>query len=421
MSKVLFLSIPSHGHMNPTLGLASALIDQGEKVTFFSSNEFKKSIEEIGADFKGYKADLNIFQNKPDDKTGTSSSKKKGRPGFIDVLSEPNKFIDDVLSQIKDLKFDYIVFSSAYPYATVITQLLKIPAVSSFAVFATLKDIFNKKTGNTRNTLSFLSSLLIKLKIYILQLVLYLKFRKIRQSIAEKYNVKISNDMLSQFLNKGDLNIIYTSKYFIPRIEDYDDSFLFIGPPVYKKKYTVDFPFEKLEGKQVIYISLGTVFSNYSADLNNLFFKSFADMDTIVVMAAHKVDVSKLDVPENFIIRDYVPQLEILKYTSVAITHAGMNSIGDLLYNNVPFVAIPLGADQFYLANRAQELGATIVLDINNLTPEVLRDSVEAVLTNPDYLENIKKISNSFIEAGGYKKAVEEIFNLKSKFYFSTN
>jgi MGT family glycosyltransferase len=239
------------------------------------------------------------------------------------------------------------------------------------------------------------------------------KFNKVRRHLAAKHHIDVPKDMLSQVLNKGDLNIIYTSKYFIPNLSNYDDSFIFVGPPIYNKKYDVDFPFEKLEGKKVIYISMGTVFSNYSDELNKLFFESFANIDAVVVMAAYHVDVSKFDIPANFIIRNYVPQLELLKYTSVAITHAGMNSIGDLLYNNIPFVSIPLGADQFYLSHRAQELGATIVLDINHLTPSILTDAVEKVLTNQGYAENIRKISHSFIEAGGYKKAGDEIFKLK--------
>ncbi len=61
------------------------------------------------------------------------------------------------------------------------------------------------------------------------------------------------------------------------------------------------------------------------------------------------------------------------------------------MYNNVPFVAIPIGADQPYMAKGAEELGATISIDKNNFTPEILRNSVEKVLTNPSYLENIKK------------------------------
>ena len=160
---------------------------------------------------------------------------------------------------------------------------------------------------------------------------------------------------------------------------------------------------------------MGTVFNNTSSKLYDIFFRSFANTEAIVVMAAYNVDLSAFDIPKNFIVRNYVPQSEILKYTDVAITHAGMNSTSDLLYNNIPFVAIPISADQPYMASRASELGAAISLDKDKLTPEMLKSSVKEVLTNPSYLENIKKISNSFKQTGGYQKAVEEIFNLKKE------
>ncbi len=117
MSQVLFLSGPSQNEVDPILNLASELITNGEKVTFFGSDECKKPIENIGADFKAYTKDLNIF-NKHED--------KKTKSGLITALLEPMKFIDDIVTQIKGLKFDYAVFSPAYPYAKIITQLLGI-------------------------------------------------------------------------------------------------------------------------------------------------------------------------------------------------------------------------------------------------------------------------------------------------------
>lgn len=408
MSKVLFLSIPSHGHMNPTLGLAAMLVGRGEEVTFFSAAEFKMAVEEIGAAFKCYQHDLNLFNKKQGPKQDTSAglAAKKGG-GLVSALLQPEKFIDDLLYQIGDQKFDYLIFSAAYPYASTIARILNIPSISSFAVFATLEEL----TGGKQTAPSSDKS---KGPFGINEEIMT-AFKTVRQHLVEKYKVAIPENLFDLFFNKGDLNIIYTSKYFIPNLERYDDSFIFVGPPIYNKKYQVAFPFEKLKGKKVIYISMGTIFSNHSVELNKLFFKSFADRDVVVVMAAYQVDVSQYEIPDNFIIRDYVPQLELLKYTSVAITHSGMNSMGDFLYHNVPFVAIPLGADQFYLANRAQELGATIVLDVNSLTTEILTSAVEKVDHDPVYRQNIKKISDSFIAAGGYEKAGEEIVQLKKK------
>lgn len=399
MSKVLFFSIPAHGHVNPTLGLTSELIKQGEEVTYFCSEDFREKIEKTGAIFKNYNEESNFFKRKP------NISKEMKIENLLNFMNEflksSDKIIENTLYQIKDLKPDYIVYTAAFPFGNIIAQILKVPSVSSFAVFATPKELIAQNKGLVDENL-------------IKNHPINDTYKMVSKRINETYNVEMPKEIVDLFFNKGDINIVYTSKYFVSHIEYYDDSFKFIGPPIYDRKENLDFPFEKLEGKKVIYISLGTVFSNYSK-LYDVFFESFANADAVVVMAAYNVDLSQFDIPKNFIVKNYVPQSEILKYTDVAITHAGMNSTSDLLYNNVPFVAIPIGADQPYMAKRAEELGATISLDKDKLNAESLRASVEKVLTDPSYLENIKKISNSFKEAGGYKRAVEEIFKLKKE------
>ncbi|WP_421941726.1 hypothetical protein [Pedobacter sp.] len=122
MSNVLFLSNPSLQHVNSELNLASTLINQGEKITFFSSIKFKKSISYLGAKFKRYRTGLNVFNN---------LSEKTDYPtnGLISALLEPMKFIDDILEQIKDLTFDYVIFSATFPFANVIAQKLDIPTM----------------------------------------------------------------------------------------------------------------------------------------------------------------------------------------------------------------------------------------------------------------------------------------------------
>lgn len=122
MSQVLFLSDPSQADVSPILGMANELIARGEKVTFFSSDEFKAPIEQIGADFKAYSQELNVFQGQK-----VIDEEEKPKSGLISALLEPMKFIDDILVQIRGLKFDYAVFSPSYPYANIITQLLGIP------------------------------------------------------------------------------------------------------------------------------------------------------------------------------------------------------------------------------------------------------------------------------------------------------
>lgn len=372
MSKVLFLSIPAHGHINPTLGLVNELVKQGEEITYFCSEDFKEKIEKTGAKFKSYRVELSLFKRKH--KTSSDMGADKLLDYINETLKSSDKIIKDILNQIEGKKFDYIMYTAMFPFGSIIAQILKIPSVSSFAVFATPKELRSQHK-------ELMNENLIKNHPVIET------YKKVSRQIKEEFNVEMSHNIFDLFFNKGDINIAYTSKYFVAHPEYYDDSFKFIGPPIYDRKENLDFPFEKLEGRKVVYISLGTVFNNTDSNLYDIFFKTFGNTDEVVVMAAYNVDLSEFDIPNNFIVRNYVPQSEVLKYTDVAITHAGMNSTSDLLYNNVPFVAIPIGADQPYMAKRAEELGATISLDKDNINQEILRKSVEKVLTDPSYLK----------------------------------
>ncbi|PSM56692.1 glycosyl transferase [Clostridium diolis] len=396
MSKVLFLNIPSHGHINPTLGLVDGLVKQGEEVIYFSSDEFKEKVENAGAVFKSYGEKSNFFV--PKNKIPSNSIINDLLNRIDEVLNTSEDIIQYILKQIEGIKFDYIVYGSMFPFGNVISQILKIPAISSFAVFAKPKVFMSKNNEELIKNHPAVDT-----------------YKKLYNRLNEKYGVHMP-PMLDLFFNKGDLNIAYTSKYFISNmIDNYDDSFIFIGPPIYDRKENIEFPFEKLKDKKVVYISLGTVFNNTNDKLYEIFFKTFANYDGIIVMTAYNIDISKFDIPNNFIVKNYVPQSEILKYADVAVTHAGMNSTSDLLYNNVPFVTIPIGADQRYISGRVSELGSAISLDKDTLTPEILRNSIEKVLTDPNYLDNIKKINNSFKEAGGYKKAIDEIIKFKKE------
>jgi MGT family glycosyltransferase len=398
MSTVLFLSVPAHGNVNPTLGLVSELIKQGEKIVYFSSDIFQEKIEATGAIYKSYSIDLDIF------KADNQSDNIQTEDPFLRVIRSADTVVADILEQTKDYEFDYIIHSAAFPFIKIIAAILNLPTVASLAIFSGLKDFFEEDETDDQG---FFPQMEEMMQVY----------KSVYQTILQKYGVQLPHNPLHLMLNKADLSFIYTSDYFIDPSDRafFDDTYKFVGPPVYNRKENLDFPFEKLQNKQVIYISLGTVFSKYDLNLYKVFFDSFGGTDAVVVLAAYQVDLSQFEIPANFIVRDYVPQSEILKYTDVAITHAGMNSISDLVYNHTPFVSIPLGADQPILAKRAEELGATIMLDAETLTADQLRQAVETVLHNPAYLQNIKKIDQSFREAGGYKRAVEEINKLKKE------
>ncbi|MCK9688659.1 macrolide family glycosyltransferase [Scleromatobacter humisilvae] len=391
MSNVLFLASPSHGHVNPTLGLVDALVRRGERVTYFASEPFRERVEATGATFKAYAHDLDLFKGPP---------APGQRSAMLDVFARGADSIADVFAQTQYRRFDYLVHSAPFPFARPVARLLELPTVASHAVFAGLQPFFERDKPSAHPMLAPNPER-------------DAVMARAASDIGRRFGIALSTDFRDWIFNPGDLNLVYTSRLFAGELPYFDDSTRFVGPPVHARQETHDFPLERIEGKRVLYISLGTVFGDRSPALYDAFIPAFARWDGVVVMAACGVDTARWRLPANFIVRPYVPQGEILKHASAAITHAGMNSISDLLAAEVPFVCLPMGADQPALASRARELGATLVLDHATATAGQLADAVERVTTEPSFREAIHVIAESFRAAGGYPRAADEVFAFK--------
>ncbi|WP_317890342.1 nucleotide disphospho-sugar-binding domain-containing protein [Paenibacillus polymyxa] len=185
----------------------------------------------------------------------------------------------------------------------------------------------------------------------------------------------------------GRLRSVYTSRYFQPQAEKLDHSFIFTGPSIIPRKDAHSFPFEQLRvlHPQAVYISMGTILNK-------------------------DLEFYKLCFAASLIFRNWKCQ-----HVDAFVTHAGMNSISEALYYNVPQVMIPLTSDQPIVASRVQELGAGVVVDKNKLTPASLRAALLEVLSHPTYKEQAHEIGESLRQADGYRHAADTIMS-----HFST-
>ena len=122
------------------------------------------------------------------------------------------------------------------------------------------------------------------------------------------------------------------------------------------------------------------------------------------------------EIPKNFIVKNYVPQTEVLKHTRLFITHGGMNSTIEGLYYGVPLIVIPQSADQPIIAGQVANIGAGITLQMQKLTANQLSEAVDQVLNDPSFDKAVANIRDSFQKAGGCLQAVDEIFEFKSEY-----
>jgi MGT family glycosyltransferase len=240
------------------------------------------------------------------------------------------------------------------------------------------------------------------------------RYLEVSQRIGERH-ATCTPGIIEYLGNPHPLTIIFTSREFQIRGDDFGREFQFVGPSIPSNRDADhDFPFERLGPEPLVYISLGTTF-NHAPDFYRACFGALADTPFQVVLSGGGGDFRGVgEPPRNFIMREYVPQLDMLKRASVFVTHGGMNSANEGLYHGIPLVVVPQRGDQHLVARRVAELGAGIALGPGDVTSCSLRNAVLRVALEPDFRKNARAIGRTLRKSGGCERAAAEILRFAS-------
>jgi MGT family glycosyltransferase len=210
----------------------------------------------------------------------------------------------------------------------------------------------------------------------------------------------------------GDLNISYTSRLIQPDADKLGSTYRFVGPPIAPRMLDPDFSWEKIDASRpLVYVSLGTVF-NDNMPFYRLCLQALADAPYQVVMSIGRhVDSAELGsvLPANFIVQNHVPQLALLAHVDLFVTHAGMNSVNEGLYFDVPLLLVPQQLEQALVAARIVRLGAGVVLKDGKVSAESLRQTVTTLLADGALKAAARQVGDSLRNAGGVQAAVSAI------------
>ena len=386
MKRIAFFCIPAHGHTNPMLPVASELVQRGNKVRFYSFNEFKSKIKAAGAEF--ISCDSYLPELTAEEEAGLKSvSATEMTIQDIRITLAMNDFLQE---EFETFKPDAVYTDSVCFWGKLNAWKHDVPMVVSTSTFA-----YNQLSSQyMKNSPEELADLLFGLpKIA----------RELKKLEPYGYHVKSALSLIQSDNNTD--TIVYTSRKFQPFAESFSDHYIFVGPSVFSKTEP-----NKNKDRPLVYISLGTVI-NDRPDFYGKCIEALKNLDAdVLISCGNAIDREALgELPDNISVYPYVDQLDVLSGADVFITHCGMNSVSESLYMAVPMVLYPQTNEQQAVARRTMEIGAGIMLTDDSA--EGIRSAVQSILNEDAYRVSAKECSADFRSCSGTTGAAEFIEN----------
>ena len=181
-----------------------------------------------------------------------------------------------------------------------------------------------------------------------------------------------------------------------------------------------DFPWQQLTGEPIVYASMGTL-QNGLVDIFRSLMQAAIGLKELqfVLAVGGQLDPKQLGaVPANVIVVSHAPQIELLKRSSLCITHAGLNTVLESLSSGVPMVALPITSDQPGVTARIATKNVGVVISPQQASPEDFVTTIKRVLGDPTFRDNAQRVQQAIRGTDGLSVAagiLERAFDLEER------
>jgi len=117
-----------------------------------------------------------------------------------------------------------------------------------------------------------------------------------------------------------------------------------------------------------VYVSFGS-FLSVRSDVLARVAAALVALGLRAAIAVGSADLAELgQVPAGWLVREFLPQVTLLRSAAAAVTHGGNNSVTEAMTFGVPLVVLPFSTDQFAGAAALESTGRGIALAPNTAT-----------------------------------------------------
>jgi MGT family glycosyltransferase len=400
--KIAFLVMPAHGHVNPTLAVAGELVARGHEVIYYLTDEFAPAVRRLGARFQPVGEGFDII--KAVEKQGGAFAHRgsdrmaKTLPMLFTLMAWQLQRAPALIDELRAEKPDAIVYDPMCVWGRLAPQALGVPGIAFATSYVGARGSRFEREMRARMPSPRSKAMLAAIA----------RFEASALWLAARHGLPLIG-IGDVFGAAERLTIVPMPRRFHPEAEQLDARYVFAGPFIGPRGGAEGFPLTELEGRRVLFISLGTTPMNNLPAFYDACMEAFGGSRFLVVMSSGSSTLDPARIPANFIVRPRVPQLEVLARTSVFITHGGMNSTMEGLWNGVPLVVVPQMGEQAFTASRVAELGIGRSLEGVPLTAAALGEAVDAVDSDPAYRARAIAYQADVQSAGGQGRAAAAI------------
>jgi MGT family glycosyltransferase len=173
----------------------------------------------------------------------------------------------------------------------------------------------------------------------------------------------------------------------------------------------VEFPWERLTGEPIVYVSMGTLQNGVTETFRAIAASARRLKNLQFVLAiGNQITPEQIgETASNVLTVAYAPQIELLKRSSLCITHAGLNTVLEALGFGVPLLAIPITNDQPGVAARIAHKEVGLVISQDNVSSSDLPALITQAVEDSTLRANAGHLSESISKTDGLAMAARLI------------
>nr|WSX54399.1 glycosyltransferase [Streptomyces sp. NBC_00974] len=209
------------------------------------------------------------------------------------------------------------------------------------------------------------------------------------------------------------LVLVFSSRELVGASEEFPPHYAFVGPAFGSRPPAPAFPWGRLDPeRRRVLVSLGTLNQEAGGRFYDAILGAAERLSSEVQLVLVAPDALVGAVPSNVLLRERVPQLELLPHLDAVVCHGGHNTVCEALAHGLPLVVAPIRDDQPIVARQVALAGAGVRVRFGRSRAEELRDALTAVLDDPGPRRGARRIQASFAAAGGAAAAADRLEKL---------